>query len=94
MSFFVIATFAKSSYNWAMVTGLTVFVGLGIHSLGYAMIYVFFTFGIENGPSENYYVLCGLIIGMISLVIMTIFLNRIFKKNRCLITSNGLEVMH
>ena len=93
MSYFAIAAFSNASYNWAVITGLTTFIGLGIHTAGYAMTYAFFIFDLEKGLSENSYVLYGLMIGMFSLIIFTIILNRIFLKNRYLITSNGLEVM-
>jgi len=93
MSYFAIAAFSNASYNWAVVSGLTTFIGLGIHTAGYAMTYAFYILDLEKGLSENSYVLYGLMIGMFSLIIFTIILNRIFLKNRYLITSNGLEVM-
>ena len=94
MAYFVIAAISNASYNWAVVSGLTVFIGLGIHSAGYAMTYVFFLFGLEKHLSENYIAIYGLIIGLLTLVIFTILLNRIFLKNRYLITANGLGVFN
>ena len=93
MSYFVIAAFSNASYNWAVVTGLTTFIGLGILSIGYAMTYVFYTLDLNKGPSENYYVFFGLMVAVLVLVIFSICLHHVFRKNRYLITSKGLEVM-
>ena len=89
-SFFVIAAVFGASYNWAVVTGLTVFIGLGILSGGYSLTYLFLAAGIEKGLMENAYILYGLLIGMFFLIAFTYVLFRIFKKNHYVITSDGL----
>ena len=93
LTFYGTAAFSGASYNWVLVSGLGPFIGLGIQGMGYGLTYLFVIAELKIGPTENAYVLYGLMLCMIILVIFFLCLKSKLKKDRLMITSNGMEVM-
>jgi hypothetical protein len=93
LTFYSIAAFSRASYNWVIVCGLGPFIGLGIQGIGYALTYPFVLADFQIGPTENAYVLYGLMFCMIFLIAFYMILKSKLKKGRLMITSNGLEVI-
>jgi len=94
LSFFAIAAASGASYNWAIVSGLYPFIGLGVQGMGYGLTYLFMIADLQIGPTENAYVLYGLMVCVVSLIASSLILKSKLKNGRLLITSNGIEVMH
>jgi len=93
LTFYGTAAFSGASYNWVLVSGLGPFIGLGIQGMGYGLTYLFVIAELQIGPTENAYVLYGLMICMIVLIMFSLILKGKLKKGRLMITSNGMEAM-
>jgi len=93
LTFHGMAAFSGASYNWVLISGLGPFIGIGMQGMGYGLTYLFVIADLQIGPTENAYVLYGLMICTIILVVFFLCLKSVLKKKRILITSNGMEAM-
>jgi len=91
--FFVIAAKFEASYNWVIVSGLGWLVGLGMTIPKCLMVLVFWYDDVQAGLLSNPATVIGLMINLIMFVFFFVTAGRIFRKNRYIITSNGLERM-
>lgn len=90
LSYVAIASAFNASYNWAVVTGLSVFIGIGIQSSGYVLVYVVQWLGLGAFAIVNADVLYSLGIVLMASILFSAVLWRVFVKNQYLINSQGL----
>jgi hypothetical protein len=87
---FVSASAFGASYNWALVSVLSFFVGLGMMLAGHAVIFFAQRSKIDVIVTKTD-VVAELLMSVIIFALLAVILSQIFKKRRYLITKNGLE---
>lgn len=90
LTFMVFASVFKGSYNWAVIAGLGAFIGIGIQSIGYALVYLIQWLGLGAEVIVNGDVLYSLGIDLLVMIVFSIFLYLKFSKG-IVITSDGME---
>jgi hypothetical protein len=90
--YFTAAAAFGASYNWALVAGLSFFVGLGMMLAGHTVIYFFQRSKIDDIVTKAD-VVAELLMSVIIFALLAVLLSHIFKRRRYLITKNGLETM-
>ena len=89
--FFTVAAVFKASYNWATVSGLGWLAGMGMQLPQFAAVLVFQSAELENEVIVNATIVIGMLVNLIMFAAFSLIIRYIFKKNRYLITANGLE---
>lgn len=91
--YFTIAAVYDIRFNWAIVSGFSWLIGVGMMVPGYVFVYVFEQAGIDAGTVTNSDIVIKMIISLIMVAVFAIFLCMYFKKNRYMLTADGIEVM-
>jgi len=92
MFFFAVAAVFKASYNWATISGLGWLVGMGMQLPQFAMVLILQSAELESETIVNATIVIGMLVNMVMFAALSLILRFVFKKNRYLITANGLEV--
>jgi hypothetical protein len=90
--FFTTAAAFNASYNWVIVPGLGWLVGMGMQIPKYILIYAVQYSELEQEIISNTVVVVVMLVNLIMFIAFSLILRSVFKKNRYLITANGLEV--
>ncbi|MDR2698201.1 MAG: hypothetical protein LBB30_00785 [Candidatus Methanoplasma sp.] len=90
--FFTTAAVFKASYNWAVVSGLGWLTGMGMQVPQFAMVLILQSSELENEIIVNATIVIGMLANLVMFAAFSLIIRSVFKKNRYLITSNGLEV--
>jgi len=93
MFFFTVAARFKASYNWVMIFGFGWSVALGMTIPKTLMILVFWYDRVQDGLLSNPATVIGLMINLIMFLTFFAAMGSIFRKNRYIIASNGVERM-
>jgi hypothetical protein len=91
--YFVHAAAFNASYNWVLVSGFSIFIGLAMTAPGYALIY-FTQRSLIDNPDGGFMgndVILRMWLTMIMFIVFAVTLLTVFAKKRYLITMNGLE---
>jgi len=89
---FTAASAFGASYNWALASGLSFFIGLGMMLAGHAVIFFAQRPKIDVVVTKTD-VVAELLMAMIIFAVLAVILSFILKRGRCLITKNGSERM-
>jgi len=92
MFFFTTAAVFNASYNWVLMPGLFWLVGTGIQVPKYVMVYIVQFSELESGIISNTTLVMTMLLNLIMFIVVSIILRQMFKKNRYLITAEGLTV--
>jgi hypothetical protein len=90
--FFTTAAVFKASYNWAVVSGLGWLTGMGMQVPQFAMVLILQSSELESEIIVNATIVIGMLVNLVMFAAFSLILRSVFKKNRYLITPNGLEV--
>jgi len=93
MFYFTIAAMFSASYNWAIAPGLGWLIGMGMQVPKCILIFLIQFKDLERGAISNSTLILVMLVSMMVFVIFCLILRYVFKKNRYLITANGLVVM-
>ena len=91
--FFTVAAAFGSSYNWVTASSLGWLAGLGMTAPQYLMTLVFQNSEVQDEIILNTHIVTGMLVALVIFIVFSLFLSRILRKNRWLITANGLEAM-
>jgi len=97
MFFFVTAAVFKASYNWATASVMSWAIGMGL----LLPMYVTVLFvqradlydGMNDGIIANATLVIGMLVNLLIFITFSMILRSVMKKNKYLITENGLEEM-
>jgi len=92
MFFFTTAALFNASYNWVLMPGLFWMVGTGMQVPMYVMVYIVQFAELEAEIISNTTVVMTMFLNLIMFFVVSMILRHIFKKNRYLVTSEGLKV--
>lgn len=84
----IVASVSGASYNWAVVRGLSPFIGMGIEVPGFVLEYVFE--GSDNWMTDNGYILYHFLMTAIVMIVFAYLTSSAMRKRRVIITENGL----
>lgn len=87
-AYIVIASVTGASYNWAIVRGLSPFIGMGIEVPGFVLEYVFE--GSDNWMTDNGYILYHFLMTVLVMIVFAYFTSAAMRRQRLVITENGL----
>ena len=91
--FFTMAAAFNMSLNWVMISGLGWMVGMGLSVSKYVAVLILQNAEVEADLVMNSTIVIGMLVNLVMFIIFFYALGRKFKKNRYLITSDGLEAM-
>jgi len=92
MFFFTMAAMFNASYNWVTVPGLGWLIGMGMQVPKCILIFLVQYHDLVRGAISNNALILVMLVGLLIFIIFCIILRSVFKKNRYLITANGLVV--
>ena len=99
--YFAAAAAFRASYNWVSAGGLAWLIGLGMQVPMFVLLFLIEVPGpidsvLGNEPAvdiiSNASIVIGLFLSLMMFLIFSLVLANVFRKNRYLITANGLEV--
>ncbi|MCL2607992.1 MAG: hypothetical protein FWD92_05515 [Methanomassiliicoccaceae archaeon] len=93
MFFFVVAAIFKASYNRVTAPILCWAVGMGILLPMYVTILFVQRADLNDGIIVNATLVIGMFIKLLMFIALSLILRSVLKKNNCLITDKGFEVM-
>ncbi|MDO5861979.1 MAG: hypothetical protein Q4Q58_04215 [Thermoplasmata archaeon] len=88
-SFVIIASVTGASYNWAVVRGLSPFIGMGMEVPGFVLEYMFE--GADNWMTDNGYILYHFLMTLIVMLVFSYFSSKAIRDHHVIITENGVE---
>ncbi|MFT0899027.1 hypothetical protein [Candidatus Methanoprimaticola sp. MG2] len=89
--FVIIASVTGASYNWAIVLGLSPFIGMGMEVPGFVLEYVFE--GADNWMTDNGYILHHFLMTCLVMILYAWYLSHDLRKKGLIITEHGMEVL-
>ena len=89
--FFMVAAKFKMSLNWVMISGLGWLVGMGLSVSKYVAVLILQNAEVEADMVMNSTIVIGMLVNLLMFIIFFFAMGRVFKNNRYLITSDGLE---
>ena len=92
MFFFTAAALFNASYNWVLMPGLFWMVGTGMQVPMYVAVYIVQYAELEAGIISNTTLVMTMFLNLILFFAVSMILRHIFKKNRYLVTAEGLKV--
>ena len=84
----IIASLSGASFNWAIVRGLSPFIGMGMEVPGFVLEYMFE--GADNWMTDNGYILYHFLMTALVMIVFAYIASSIMRKNRLVMTENGL----
>ncbi|MCL1810902.1 MAG: hypothetical protein FWG41_01585 [Methanomassiliicoccaceae archaeon] len=93
MFFFSVAAIFNASFNWVVVPGLGWLVGMSMQLPKSALMLITQYSELEQEIISNTTLVVVMLVNLIMFIAFSLILRSVFKKNRYLITANGLEVM-
>ena len=88
-TYVVFASLWGASYNWAVVRGLSPFIGMGLEVPGFILEYVFE--GADNWMTDNGYILYHFLMTLVVMILVSYPLSKRMRGCRTIITENGAE---
>lgn len=85
----IIASVTGASYNWAIVRGLSPFIGMGMEVPGFVLEYVFE--GSDNWMTYNGYILYHFLMTAIVMIVFAWYASKIMRRHSIIIDENGTE---
>ncbi len=83
----VIASVSGASYNWAVVRGLSPFIGMGMEVPGFVLEYVFE--GADNWMTDNGYILYHFLMTALVMLVFSYIGSSLMRKHRVIINESG-----
>ncbi|MDO5853576.1 MAG: hypothetical protein Q4Q62_05950 [Thermoplasmata archaeon] len=90
-SYTIIASVSAASYNWAMVRGLSPFIGMGMEVPGFVLEYFFE--GSDNWMTDNGYILYHFLMTAIVMIVFSYVVSEAMRDARVIVNENGVEVL-
>ncbi len=84
----IIASVSGASYNWAIVRGLSPFIGMGMEVPGFVLEYMFE--GADNWMTDNGYILYHFLMTAIVMIVFAYVASSVMRRNRLVVTERGL----
>lgn len=88
-AFVIIASVTGASYNWAIIRGLSPFIGMGMEVPGFVLEYMFQ--GSDQWMTDNGYILYHFLMTFIVMFISSRFASSVLRKNSIVVTLHGLR---
>ncbi len=87
-TYIVVASVTGASYNWAVVRGLSPFIGMGMEVPGFVLEYVFQ--GSDNWMTDNGYILYHFLMTAIVMIVFAWYASRHMRARRIVVNENGV----
>lgn len=87
-TYVVFASVTGASYNWAVVRGLSPFIGMGMEVPGFVLEYVFQ--GSDNWMTDNGYILYQFLMTAIVMIVFVWYVSRHMRAHRIIVNENGV----
>lgn len=84
----IIASLSGASFNWAIVRGLSPFIGMGMEVPGFVLEYMFE--GADNWMTDNGYILYHFLMTALVMIVFAYIASSIMRKNSLIMTEKGL----
>lgn len=87
-TYVIFASVTGASYNWAVVRGLSPFIGMGMEVPGFVLEYVFQ--GSDNWMTDNGYILYQFLMTAIVMIVFALYVSRHMRAHRIIVNENGV----
>ncbi len=88
VTYIIVASMTGASYNWAVVRGLSPFIGMGMEVPGFVLEYVFQ--GSDNWMTDNGYILYHFLMTAIVMIVFAWYASRYMRARRIIVDGNGV----
>lgn len=88
-SYTIIASVTGASYNWAVVRGLSPFIGMGMEVPGFVLEYVFE--GSDNWMTDNGYILYHFLMTALVMIVFAWYASSLMRRYHVIVNENGTE---
>lgn len=86
-TFTIIASVTGASYNWAIVRGLSPFIGMGMEVPGFVLEYMFE--GSDNWMTDNGYILYHFLMTALVMIVFSYSASVAMRRSKMIINENG-----
>ena len=86
-TFTVVASVTGASYNWAIIRGLSPFIGMGMEVPGFVLEYIFE--GSDNWMTDNGYILYHFLMTALVMIVFSYLFSAIMKDRNMVINETG-----
>lgn len=86
-TFTIIASVTGASYNWAIIRGLSPFIGMGMEVPGFVLEYMFE--GSDNWMTDNGYILYHFLMTAIVMMAFSYSASVVMRRSKMIINENG-----
>ncbi len=86
-TFTIIASVTGASYNWAVVRGLSPFIGMGMEVPGFVLEYIFE--GSDNWMTDNGYILYHFLMTAIVMIVFAWYASKLMRSYNVIVDENG-----
>ena len=84
----IVSSLSGASYNWAIVRGLSPFIGMGMEVPGFVLEYMFE--GSDNWMTDNGYILYHFLMTALVMIVFAYIASSIMRRHRLVVTERGL----